>query len=380
MEGLTDEDVKCGGVDRRVQKKLHNESGERGERHVQAVHQVGDDEVPELQQLLGHGGSQEARQERQTPEQWAWLEGVEKIPPSEHVRRDEEEAHQLVPLEEPFPHVEGEMAVIGEEVLVDEGELPHQEQGGASEEEEEQRLFLQSLEEAKNAVVAQRDGEGEEEGEGEEIEELGEVEAGLVARPVAHHYPIIQHYEHQETHTDCCVRPGHQQHRLHVTGWREELQREEQHLLSAADRQRDLGRRGLLVPLLRMLHLPGLVHFGSHQRARAEGHPDDVGLAEEHWADAEERRGLVAAVERHEVGEEDEESRSGIGVVEEVEEVEHGEGGQRERWEDSAWGCSCLEERKRDVRGQETDKPNHAWSSPASGNTFSLRCSLQMSR
>lgn len=39
----------------------------------------------------------------------------------------------------------------------------------------------------------------------------------------------------------------------------------------------------------------------------------------------------MAAVERHEVGEEDEESRSGIGVVEEVEEVEHREGGQRER-------------------------------------------------
>lgn len=80
-----------------------------------------------------------------------------------------------------------------------------------------------------------------------------------------------------------------------------------------------------------MLHPPGLIHLGSHQSACAERHPDDVGLAEENGAEAEERRGLVAAVQRHEVGEEDEESRSSVGVVEEVEEVEHGEGGERQR-------------------------------------------------
>lgn len=175
MEGLTDEDVKRGGIDRRVQKELHDESGKRGERHVQAVHQVGNDEVPELQQLLGHCGGQEARQERQTPEQWARLEGVQEIPPREHVGGDEEEAHHLVPLEKPLPHVEGEMAVICQEVPVDEGELPHQEQGDAGDEEEEQRVLFQGLEEAKDAVVTKRDGEGEEEGEGEEIEELGAV-------------------------------------------------------------------------------------------------------------------------------------------------------------------------------------------------------------
>lgn len=60
------------------------------------------------------------------------------------------------------------MAVICEEVLVDEGELPHQEQGDARDEEEEQRLLFQSLEEAKSAVITKGDGEGEEEGEGEE--------------------------------------------------------------------------------------------------------------------------------------------------------------------------------------------------------------------
>lgn len=80
-----------------------------------------------------------------------------------------------------------------------------------------------------------------------------------------------------------------------------------------------------------MLHPPGLVHFGCNHCARTEGHPDDVGLAEEHRADAEECRGLVAAIERHEVGEEDEESRSCISVVQEVKEVEHREGGQRKR-------------------------------------------------
>lgn len=79
-----------------------------------------------------------------------------------------------------------------------------------------------------------------------------------------------------------------------------------------------------------MLHLPGLVHFGGHQSACAERHPDDVGLAEEYGADAKERRGLMAAVERHEVGEEGEECRSSICVVKEIEEVEHREGGQRQ--------------------------------------------------
>lgn len=59
-------------------------------------------------------------------------------------------------------------------------------------------------------MVAQRDGEGEEEGEEEEIKELREVEADLVTGPVTHHYPIIQHHEHQETHANRCVRPGHQ--------------------------------------------------------------------------------------------------------------------------------------------------------------------------
>lgn len=123
-----------------------------------------------------------------------------------------------MPLEKPFPHIEGVMAVICQEVPVDVGELPYQEQGEARQEEEEQWLFLQSLEEAKNAVVTHRDREREEEGEGEEIEDLGEVEADLVTRPVTHHYPIIQHHKHQETHPNHCVRPGHQQHRLHMIG------------------------------------------------------------------------------------------------------------------------------------------------------------------
>lgn len=78
-----------------------------------------------------------------------------------------------------------------------------------------------------------------------------------------------------------------------------------------------------------MLHPPGLVHFGCDQRPCAKGHPDDVGLAEEHGADTKEGGGLVAAIKRHEVGEEDEESRSSVSVVEEVKEVENRESGQR---------------------------------------------------
>lgn len=231
MESLGDEDVNCGGIDRRVQEELHNESGKRGQGHVQTVHQVRNNEIPELQELLGDCGGQEASQERQAPEERARLEGVQKVPPGEYIHGDEEEAHQLVPLEKPFPHVEGEVAVICQEVLVYEGELPHQEEAEDGDEEEEKRLFFQRLQEAKDAVVTKRDGEREEEGEGEEIKELREVEAGLVARPVTHHDPIVQHHEHKETNSDCCVRPGHQQHRLHMTGRSEELQREKHHFL-----------------------------------------------------------------------------------------------------------------------------------------------------
>lgn len=39
----------------------------------------------------------------------------------------------------------------------------------------------------------------------------------------------------------------------------------------------------------------------------------------------------MAAVQHHEVGEEDEEGRSSIGVVQEVKKVEYREGGQRQR-------------------------------------------------
>lgn len=84
-------------------------------------------------------------------------------------------------------------------------------------------------------MVTKGHGEGEEEGEGEEVEELGEVEAGLMARPVTHHYPIVKHHEPQEAHGDNSVRPGHQQHRLHVNGRGEELQREHHHLLSPTE-------------------------------------------------------------------------------------------------------------------------------------------------
>lgn len=169
MKGLTDEDVYCDGVYCRVQEELLDESGKGREGHVKTVHQVRNDEVPELKELLGDRGGQEARQERQAPEERARLEGVQEVPPGKHVRGDEEEAHQVVPLEKPIPHIEGEVAVVCQEVLVDEGELPHQEQADGGKEQEEKRLFFQSLQEAKDAVVTKRDGEREEEREGEEI-------------------------------------------------------------------------------------------------------------------------------------------------------------------------------------------------------------------
>lgn len=375
-ERLGDEDVNGGGVDGGVQQELPGEPVQRGEGHVQAVHQVRHDEVAELQELLGNGGARHARQVGQAPEERARLQGVQEVPAGEDVRRAEEETHQLVPLVNLPPHVEGEVAVVCQEVLVDEGELPHEQQRERREEEEEERLLPDSLEEAEQAVVAERDGEGEEEGEGEEVEDLGEVEAGFVARPVAHDDPVVKYDERQERHAHRCVRPRPQKHRLHVAERGEELQGEKQHFLHSAERQRDLGGRRLLVPLLRMLRPPGLVHLGGRHRARAERHPDDVGLAEEHGADAEERRGLVAAVQRHEVGEEDEEGRPRVRVVQEVEEVEHREGGQGQRRQDSARGRSCLEEEQRDVRTTGTTRPPRG--PPIL--TFSLRCSLQSSR
>lgn len=218
VEGLGDEDVDGGNVHGRVQEELPDESGKGGKGHVQAIHQVWNDEVPELQELLRDCGGHEASQESQTPKERARFKGVQKIPPGEDVRRDEEETHQFVPLEKFLPHIKGEMAVISQEVLVDKGEFPHQEQRDAGDQEEKQRLLFESLQEAEDAVVTQRDGEREEEGEGEEVEELGEVEAGLVARPVANHDPIIERHKHQEANADQRVRPGHQQHRLHVIG------------------------------------------------------------------------------------------------------------------------------------------------------------------
>lgn len=224
------------------------------------------------------------------------------------------------------------MAIVSQEITVDVGELPHQEQRDACEGEEKKRPLPKGLEEAMDAVVVERDGEGEKEGEGEEIKELGEMEAGLVARPVAHYYPIIHHQEHQESCSNCYVRPGNKQHRFHVTDWREH---EERHLFHPTEGQGH-GGRGPVVPLLCVGRLPGLVQLRRHQRARAKRHPDDVGLAEKHRADPEEGGGLVAAVEGHEVGEEDEESRPRVCVVEKIEKVEDRKGGQGQSRQDPA--------------------------------------------
>lgn len=142
MEGLSDEDVDSGNVHGCVQEKLPNKSGKGGKGHVQAIHQIWNNEVPKLQKLLRDCGGHKARQERQSPKERARFKGVQKIPAGENIRRDEEETHQLVPLEEFIPHVEGEMAVICQEVLVDKGEFPYQEQRDASDEKENQRLLF----------------------------------------------------------------------------------------------------------------------------------------------------------------------------------------------------------------------------------------------
>lgn len=119
---------------------------------MQAIHQVRDDEVPELQQLLGNRGSQKACQECQTPEQGSQFKGVNKIPSCKQVRRNEEEAYQFMPLDDSFPHVERKMTVVCEEVPVHKGELPHQEKENGSSEEIKKWLFFQSLKKAKDTM------------------------------------------------------------------------------------------------------------------------------------------------------------------------------------------------------------------------------------
>lgn len=48
VEGPSDKDVKSGSIDCCVQQKLQYESRKRREGHVQAIKQVGNNEVPEL--------------------------------------------------------------------------------------------------------------------------------------------------------------------------------------------------------------------------------------------------------------------------------------------------------------------------------------------
>lgn len=186
------------------------------------------------------------------------------------------------------------------------GELPRQEQGDACEGEKEKRPLLQGLEESTHAVVTQRDREREKESEGEEIKELGKMEADLVACPVAQDYPIVHYHEHQESCSNRYVGPDNKQRCFQLTERREH---EKRHLFYSTEGQRHI-RRSLLIPLFHVFCFPGLVQFRRHQCAGAKSHPDDVGLAKEHGAASEERCGLVAAIESHEVSEEDEESRS----------------------------------------------------------------------
>lgn len=70
-------------------------------------------------------------------------------------------------------------------------------------------MLLEGLEEAESSVIAQRRGDGEEEGKGEEVEELREVETGLVTGSVPDYDPIIQHNECDKTHGNKNVRPHH---------------------------------------------------------------------------------------------------------------------------------------------------------------------------
>lgn len=132
------------------------------------------------------------------------------------------------------------------------------------------------------------------------------MEADLVACPVTHYYPIVHYHEHQESCSNCYVGPGNEQHCFQLTERREHKKR---HLFYSTKGQRHI-RWSLLIPLFHVCCFPGLVQFCRHQCAGAKSHPDDVGLAEEHGAPSEECRGLVAAIESHEVSEEDEESRS----------------------------------------------------------------------
>lgn len=129
-----------------------------------------------------------------------------------------------------------------------------------------------------------------------------------------------------------------------MIGCGQEFQQETHHSLHPAYGERYLTGR-LVILLLRLFRPPGFIHLVGHHRGGTERHPDDVCLAEEYGEDAEECRGFVTAVQGHEVREENEESRSGICVVEEVEEVEHGEGGQGQGRENSAGGSLSLKEK-----------------------------------
>lgn len=168
---------------------------------------------------------------------------------------------------------------------------------------------------------------------------------GFVAGAVAYYDTTIERHKHYEASADHCIRPGHQQDGLNVGGLRQEVQHKEQQPLPITQRQRHLGSRWFLIPLLGVLRPPGLFHPGCCYCGSAKCHPDHVSLAEEDGTDAQGGRGLVAAVQRHEVGEEDEEGGAGICVVEEVEEVEHREGGQGECGEDAVGRRACLQKK-----------------------------------
>lgn len=319
---------------------------------MQPVQQVRHDEVAELQKLLWHRGRQQAHGKRQRPEERAAVKQcVCKGPRSEHIPRNQEEAHKLMSLVDSPPHVEGEVSVVGQQVAVDVGEPPDEEQGAGGQGQVEQRPLPQRLQEAQRPPVAKRHRKWEEQCEGQEVEELGEVQAGLMAAPIAYNNAAVPHHEARKTCRHQEVWPRCYDDSREVGRGCDKLPQEARQPLGTSDAEGHMASGGgsrALVTFLGLLGWPGLVHRLCHHGACAKANPHHVGLAEQDGADAKRGRRCMGAVESHQVGEQYEEGGAGVCVVQKGEEVEHGEGGEGERRQDSPPGRAGLESKHTD--------------------------------
>lgn len=162
--------------------------------------------------------------------------------------------------------------------------------------------------------------EGEKGSKGEEVEQLREVETGLVTTPVANYNATINYHKSEKRHQQEHVGPGQKEKHPQVLEGHGIHQQEVQH--SSEFREWSLNGGKPLLLLLLQFSFPGFTALLCNDVPGTEGSPDDVGLTEHEAAKPKQGRSPMVAVKTHQISKKSEEYRPSFCIVKKVEKIE----------------------------------------------------------